>query len=113
MQGEIQRSAKITRKPSQKRDMAKSPDKKLLTGVSGVDLLDRIRTPERIEFSNLSTGHASSDQEESLSQMDEDEWTDKNFGASAAELDDSDDDDSSSSLRFANINFLQLTFFIN
>lgn len=55
-----------------------------------------VQTPERIEFSNLSTGNISSDHEEPLSQMDEDEWTDKNFGASCNELDDSDDDTSSS-----------------
>lgn len=56
-------------------------------GVSG-------QTPERIEF-DLSAGQASSDHEEPLSQMDEDEWTDRNFGASTAELGSSDDDDSS------------------
>lgn len=54
-----------------------------------------MRTPERVEFANLSTGHLSSDQDDSLSQMDEDEWTDKNFGASCAEIADSDDDSSS------------------
>lgn len=54
-----------------------------------------MRTPERVEFANLSTEHVSSDQDDSLSQMDEDEWTDKNFGASCAEVADSDDDSSS------------------
>lgn len=54
-----------------------------------------VRTPERIEFANLSTEHVSSDQDEGLSQMDEDEWTDKNFGASCAEVADTDDDSSS------------------
>lgn len=54
-----------------------------------------VQTPERIEFSNMSGGV--SDHEESFSQMDEDEWTDRNFGASAAELGSSDDDSSSDS----------------
>lgn len=54
-----------------------------------------VRTPERIEFANLSMEHVSSDQDESLSQMDEDEWTDKNFGASCAEVADSDEESSS------------------
>lgn len=64
-----------------------------------------METPERVEFANLSSGHVSSDRDEPLSQMDEDEWTDKNFGASANELDDSDDDDFSSSLRLVFIFF--------
>lgn len=55
-----------------------------------------VQTPERIEFSNLSSGHISSDHEESPDPIDEEEWTDRNFGASAAELGSSDDDDSSS-----------------
>ncbi|RZB40090.1 LIM domain containing protein, partial [Asbolus verrucosus] len=93
MQGEM-RAAKVVRKPSQ-RQPGKSPEKKPLAGIAGVDLLDRVRTPERVEFSNLSVANASSDHEESLSQMDEDEWTDKNFGASAAELGSSDDESSS------------------
>ncbi|KAG5890928.1 hypothetical protein JTB14_019871 [Gonioctena quinquepunctata] len=92
-------NVKVTRKPSQRlaAEQRKSPEKKPLSGIAGVDLLDKVRTPERIEFSNLSAGHISSDQEDSLSQMDEDEWTDKNFGASCAELDDSDEDSSSMS----------------
>lgn len=57
-----------------------------------------VQTPERIEFSNLST-HMSSDQEDSLSQMDEDEWTDRNFGASTAEVCSSDNEEDSSSSR--------------
>ncbi|XP_064215883.1 F-actin-monooxygenase Mical isoform X3 [Tribolium castaneum] len=91
MQGEL-RATKVIRKPSQ-RHVGKSPEKKPLSGIAGVDLLDRVRTPERVEFANLSG--AASDHEESLSQMDEDEWTDKNFGASAAELGSSDDESSS------------------
>lgn len=51
--------------------------------------LDRGTTPERVEFENSMIEH--SDEEEYLS---EDEWTDRNFGASANELDDDDDDDS-------------------
>lgn len=54
-----------------------------------------MQTPERIEFANLSTGHISSDQDEHPSQMDEDEWTDRNFGASTAEIGSSDADSSS------------------
>ncbi|KAL3285152.1 hypothetical protein HHI36_019273 [Cryptolaemus montrouzieri] len=92
MQGEAPSAAKVSRKPSQRG--SKPTAKKVLSGVSGVDLLDRVRTPERVEFSNLSRG--SSDQEDSLSQMDEDEWTDRNFGASTAEVGSSDDDESSS-----------------
>lgn len=49
-----------------------------------------MQTPERVEFANLSAGHVSSDHEESI-QMDEDEWTDRNFGASAAENGSSDE----------------------
>ncbi|XP_057333718.1 protein-methionine sulfoxide oxidase mical3a isoform X7 [Microplitis mediator] len=59
-----------------------------LDGVAGLDLLDRGQTPERIEFENLAE---MSDAEEAHSQMDEDEWTDRNFGASAAEMGSSDD----------------------
>ncbi|CAG9836805.1 unnamed protein product [Diabrotica balteata] len=86
--------AKVTRAPSTKRVDRTSPDKKSL-GIAGVDLLDKVQTPERIEFSNLSSGHVSSDQEDSLNQIDEDEWTDKNFGASCAEMEDSDEASSS------------------
>ncbi|CAK9803584.1 [F-actin]-monooxygenase Mical [Anthophora plagiata] len=68
----------------------KTPDKgKIpLEGVVGLDLLDRGQTPERIEFENLA---GISDAEEPQSQMDEDEWTDRNFGASTAEMGSSDD----------------------
>ncbi|XP_060520995.1 F-actin-monooxygenase Mical isoform X2 [Cylas formicarius] len=96
MQGELPQPIRVARKPSQRGlPEEKRANDKQLSGVSGVDLLDRVKTPERIEFSNLSTGNISSDHEEPLSQMDEDEWTDKNFGASCAELDDSDDSSSS------------------
>lgn len=61
--------------------------------LTGDVLFLTVETPERVEFANLSSGHVSSDRDEP---MDEDEWTDKNFGASANELDDSDDDFSSS-----------------
>ena len=59
-----------------------------LEGISGLDLLDRGQTPERIEFENLA---GISDNEEAHSIMDEDEWTDRNFGPSAAEMGSSDD----------------------
>lgn len=59
-----------------------------LEGVAGLDLLDRGQTPERIEFENLA---GILDPEEVHSQMDEDEWTDRNFGASTAEIGSSDD----------------------
>nr|XP_033322979.1 F-actin-monooxygenase Mical isoform X2 [Megalopta genalis] len=65
-------------------EKAKTP----LEGVVGLDLLDRGQTPERIEFENLA---GISDAEEPQSQMDEDEWTDRNFGASTAEMGSSDD----------------------
>ncbi|VEN43454.1 unnamed protein product [Callosobruchus maculatus] len=92
MEGELPR---VTRKPSLRLNVqaAKSPpDKGTLPGIANVDLLDRVQTPERVEFSNLSTGNASSIHEDSLSQMDEDEWTDRNFGASCAELGDNEED---------------------
>ncbi|XP_058793152.1 F-actin-monooxygenase Mical [Phymastichus coffea] len=68
----------------------KTPDKtkSALEGISGLDLLDRGQTPERIEFENLA---GMSDAEEAQSIMDEDEWTDRNFGPSAAEMGSSDD----------------------
>ncbi|XP_071445763.1 uncharacterized protein Mical isoform X2 [Hetaerina americana] len=88
-----------------------------------VDLADRGTTPERIEFENISipvstpdarhsgqggmegSGESARGEEgpskkvssvEELPQMDEEEWINRNFGASAAE-DASDDDDDSSS----------------
>jgi len=51
--------------------------------LTGLDVLDMKSTPERIEFENLTA--AASDVEEAPSEMDEDEWTDRNFGASAVE----------------------------
>ncbi|XP_076546406.1 molecule interacting with CasL isoform X2 [Osmia lignaria lignaria] len=65
-------------------EKAKAP----LEGVVGLDLLDRGQTPERIEFENLAE---MSDAEEPQSQIDEDVWTDRNFGASTAEMGSSDD----------------------
>lgn len=59
-----------------------------MEGIVGLDLLDRGQTPERIEFENLAE---ISDPEEAHSQMDEDEWTDRNFGVSTAEMGSSDD----------------------
>ncbi|XP_029677918.1 F-actin-monooxygenase Mical isoform X4 [Formica exsecta] len=74
-------NAEITLKTPEK---AKTP----LEGIVGLDLLDRGQTPERIEFENLAE---ISDPEEAHSQMDEDEWTDRNFGVSTAEMGSSDD----------------------
>jgi len=52
-------------------------------GRVSVDLMDSKATPERIEFENLTA--AASDIEEAPSEMDEDEWTDRNFGPSTVE----------------------------
>jgi hypothetical protein len=52
-------------------------------GRVSLDGVDSKATPERIEFENLTA--AASDVEEVPSEMDEDEWTDRNFGASAVE----------------------------
>ncbi|XP_022161142.1 F-actin-methionine sulfoxide oxidase Mical isoform X2 [Myzus persicae] len=62
--------------------LAKTPDKI----KASMESLDRGETPERVEFENL-------DLEEDLvlSEMDEDEWTDRNFGASANEMLSSDE----------------------
>ncbi|KAF5303714.1 hypothetical protein FQR65_LT00858 [Abscondita terminalis] len=95
------RGDQVVKEPKLQRDHAKPLEKLKITplsGVEGVDLLNRVQTPERIEFSNLSAGHISSDHEESLSQMDEDEWTDRNFGASTAEMYSSDEFEDSSSV---------------
>ncbi|XP_071050095.1 F-actin-monooxygenase Mical isoform X3 [Onthophagus taurus] len=70
--------------------------KQSITGVLGLDLLDRVQTPERVEFANLSSGHISSDHEESPSPIDEDEWTDRNFRNSIIDSDSTDDSSSSS-----------------
>lgn len=56
---------------------------------TGLSSEDRGTTPERVEFENSLVEQ--SDEEEYLS---EDEWTDRNFGASANELDESDGEDS-------------------
>lgn len=59
--------------------------------VTQLDLLDRGQTPERIEFENAD---AQSDGEQSLEHViDENEWTDRNFGTGT---DDADTDFSSS-----------------
>lgn len=59
-------------------------------------VIDRGTTPERVEFENSVIEH--SDEEEYLS---EEEWTDRNFGASANELDDDEDDSDYSDLRYS------------
>ena len=82
---------------SAKRDASRTPQRldnistppsarEVLGKISGValDMDDRGTTPERVEFEN-SLQEQGSDEEEYLS---EDEWTDRNFGASANELDD-------------------------
>ncbi|KAK8728739.1 hypothetical protein OTU49_009120 [Cherax quadricarinatus] len=58
--------------------------------TTGLSPEDRGTTPERVEFENSVVEQ--SDEDEYLS---EDEWTDRNFGASANELDDSDGEDDS------------------
>ncbi|XP_025414741.1 F-actin-monooxygenase Mical isoform X3 [Sipha flava] len=61
-------------------------DKTVEKTKASMESLDRGETPERVEFENL-------DIEEDLAQseMDEDEWTDRNFGASANEMLSSDE----------------------
>lgn len=64
-------------------------------GISNLDLLDRGQTPERIEFENAD---AMSDGEPSLQNIiDENEWTDRNFGTgtdeSESDLSSSDESD--------------------
>ncbi|XP_069686571.1 F-actin-monooxygenase Mical isoform X3 [Periplaneta americana] len=66
--------------PEKAKSLSETVDRMTLTGL---DVLDVKSTPERIEFENLTA--AASDVEEVPSEMDEDEWTDRNFGASAAE----------------------------
>lgn len=74
--------------------------------LTELDMLDAKTTPERIEFENLTA--AASDVEEAPSEMDEDEWTDRNFGASAVE----GSSDSISDLRYILcIHLHQVTFF--
>ncbi|XP_055597673.1 F-actin-monooxygenase Mical isoform X2 [Uranotaenia lowii] len=66
-----------------------TPDSK---SSSQFDLLDRGETPERIEFENID--EYISDGEAPMEVIDENEWTDRNFGSDS---DASDDDDMSSS----------------
>ncbi|KAG5331563.1 MICAL monooxygenase, partial [Acromyrmex charruanus] len=60
---------------------SKTPEK-----VNDIEI--KHKNKEQIEFENLAE---ISDPEEGHSQMDEDEWTDRNFGASTAEMGSSDD----------------------
>ncbi|KAK7790107.1 hypothetical protein R5R35_007081 [Gryllus longicercus] len=84
--------------PSKTPEKAKSLCETLSKLDASRDAVDMRATPERIEFENLAG--ATTDVEEAPSEMDEDEWTDRNFGASAAEgssdsvsdISDSDDD---------------------
>lgn len=66
-----------------------TPDSKS-SGIN-FDLLDRGETPERIEFENAD--EAISDGEAAMEVIDENEWTDRNFGT---ESDESDEEMSSS-----------------
>ncbi|XP_023714226.1 protein-methionine sulfoxide oxidase mical3a isoform X4 [Cryptotermes secundus] len=66
--------------PEKAKSLSETMDRMALTEL---DMLDAKTTPERIEFENLTA--AASDVEEAPSEMDEDEWTDRNFGASAVE----------------------------
>ncbi|XP_058822163.1 F-actin-monooxygenase Mical isoform X2 [Topomyia yanbarensis] len=68
-----------------------TPDSKSSSGVMPFDLLDRGETPERIEFENVDD--PISDSEAAMEVIDENEWTDRNFGT---ESDESDEDMSSS-----------------
>jgi F-actin monooxygenase len=72
-------AADIQRQPQQ----LVTPEKQ---GIATLDLLDRGQTPERIEFENAD---AMSDGEPSLENIiDENEWTDRNFGTGSEESDD-------------------------
>ncbi|XP_037045702.1 F-actin-monooxygenase Mical isoform X2 [Bradysia coprophila] len=60
-----------------------TPERIRLEGIANLDLLNRGQTPERIEFENAT---AMSDGEPSLENIiDENEWTDRNFGSGTDE----------------------------
>ncbi|XP_052868235.1 F-actin-monooxygenase Mical [Anopheles cruzii] len=63
-------------------------------GASMVDYLVRVDTPERIEFANADDGGGLSDADAHLV-IDENEWTDRNFGTESDEESDEDEDLSS------------------
>jgi F-actin monooxygenase len=69
-------------------DVAKKPQEQATPekhGITTLDLLDRGQTPERIEFENVD---AMSDGEPSLENIiDENEWTDRNFGTGSEDSD--------------------------
>lgn len=68
----------------------KTPEKSTSRAESlkHIDLLDRGQTPERIEFENAD---AMSDGEPSIGNIiDENEWTDRNFGTASEESEESD-----------------------
>lgn len=78
--------AKEVRVP-QKRPMRQSRDEETTVRATAVDLIDRGQTPERIEFEN--SIEVFSEGEPSLEQViDENEWTDKNFGTGSESEDD-------------------------
>ncbi|XP_058443081.1 F-actin-monooxygenase Mical-like isoform X2 [Malaya genurostris] len=68
------------------------------SGINNFDLLDRGETPERIEFENADD--SVSDSEAAMEVIDENEWTDRNFGTESEESDEdmssSDESDSES-----------------
>ncbi|XP_039287410.1 F-actin-monooxygenase Mical [Nilaparvata lugens] len=95
-----------------KENKPKTPETPKISKRDDVDL-NRGETPERVEFENLSGGEELGEGERGggrgVSEMDEDEWTDRNFGASAAEgssdelsdLSESENDDDDAEADFA------------
>uniref|UniRef100_A0A336MWJ0 F-actin monooxygenase n=1 Tax=Culicoides sonorensis TaxID=179676 RepID=A0A336MWJ0_CULSO len=82
----------------QRRPLPRLPISAKTTPAKTTDMIDRGQTPERIEFENADP---MSDGEPSLEQViDENEWTDKNFGTGSEESEDdlssSDESDSDS-----------------
>lgn len=72
----------------QRRALPRLPvaNKAIAPTTKATDMIDRGQTPERIEFENVD---AMSDGEPSLEQViDENEWTDKNFGTGSEESED-------------------------
>ena len=75
-------------------EVMKSPLVRATANMEG-DFMRRGGTPERVEFENTITDEAK--EEDQLSEIDEDEWTDHNFGNSVMTSSDeasSFDDDS-------------------
>lgn len=77
--------AEVNESPASKNSSPyKTPEKPASRAESlkQIDLLDRGQTPERIEFENAD---AMSDGEPSIGVIDENEWTDRNFGTASEE----------------------------